>query len=166
MGLILGTAAYMSPEQARGASRRQAHGHLGVRRCALRDADGPRAFPGEDVTETMAAVVKSTPEWSALPADTPASVVSLMQRCLEKDCNARIGDIAVAQFLLSDSSSSNASGVSTVSTPTTTRARSTDAPRIVVCCRWLVAALALGIAGGWLLEKPNGDANSDFEVYR
>ena len=75
---------------------------------------GMRAFEGEDVTETMASVVKSTPNWAALPPDVPQHVVTLMQRCLEKDRNARIGDIAVARFLLSEHAQ-----VSAASTPLT-----------------------------------------------
>ncbi len=152
MGLILGTAAYMSPEQARGREVDKRTDIWAFGAVLYEMLTGARAFPGEDVTETMAAVVKSTPEWSALPPDTPASVISLIQRCLEKDRQARIGDIAVAQFLLSDGSSSSASGVSTVSTPTSTSARRTEAPRIARVLSLVAAALILGVAGGWLLK--------------
>ena len=66
--MILGTAAYMSPEQARGQAGRQARRHLGVRLRAVRDADGQRAFAGDDVSETLAAIIHEEPRWDALPA--------------------------------------------------------------------------------------------------
>jgi eukaryotic-like serine/threonine-protein kinase len=153
MGLILGTAAYMSPEQARGREVDKRTDIWAFGAVLYEMLTAARAFPGEDVTETMAAVVKSTPEWSALPADTPPSVVSLIQRCLEKDRHARIGDIAVAQFLLSDSSSSSASGISAVVAPASTKAGNTAAPWMVRVLPLVVAALALGVAGGWLLGR-------------
>ena len=102
MGVILGTAAYMSPEQARGRSVDKRTDVWAFGAVLYEMLTGTRAFEGEDVTETMASVVKSTPNWTAIPADVPPHVVTLIQRCLEKDRSARIGDIAVARFLLSD----------------------------------------------------------------
>ena len=102
IGVILGTAAYMSPEQARGRPVDKRTDVWAFGAVLYEMLTGARAFDGEDVTEMMAAVVKSTPNWAALPADVPPHVVTLIQRCLEKDRNARIGDIAVARFLLSD----------------------------------------------------------------
>ena len=100
IGIILGTAAYMSPEQARGRAVDKrtdvwAFGAVLYEMLARR-----RAFEGETVTDTIAAVVTSTPEWSALPPDVPPHVVTLVRRCLEKDRKLRIGDMAVARFLL------------------------------------------------------------------
>ena len=153
MGLILGTAAYMSPEQARGREVDKRTDIWAFGAVLYEMLTAARAFPGEDVTETMAAVVKSTPEWSALPADTPASVVSLIQRCLEKDRQTRIGDIAVAQFLLSDAASSSASGVSTLVAPASTTAKHAATPWVVRVLPLVVAALAIGGAGGWWLRR-------------
>ena len=102
MGIILGTAAYMSPEQARGRAVDKRTDIWAFGAVLYEMLTGARAFDGEDVTEMMAAVVKSTPNWSALPADVPPHIVTLIQRCLEKDRTARIGDMAVARFLLSD----------------------------------------------------------------
>ena len=146
MGLILGTAAYMSPEQARGRDVDKRTDIWAFGAVLYEMLTGLRAFAGDDVTETMAAVVKSTPDWGALPADTPAPVVALIQRCLEKDRNARIGDIAVAQFLLGDNASN---AVSRAGAP---RAWATTAGMIRVL-PWLLAAVALGIAGGWILGR-------------
>ena len=146
MGLILGTAAYMSPEQARGRDVDKRTDIWAFGAVLYEMLTGMRAFTGEDVTETMAAVVKSTPDWGALPADTPEPVVALIQRCLEKDRNARIGDIAVAQFLLGDNAST---GVSRAGAP---RARAATAGLLRVL-PWLLAAVVLGLAGGWFLGR-------------
>jgi serine/threonine protein kinase len=102
MGVILGTAAYMSPEQARGRPVDKRTDVWAFGAVLYEMLTRTRAFPGEDLAETIASVVKSTPDWTALPADVPSQVVTLIQRCLEKDRRMRIGDIAVAQFLLSE----------------------------------------------------------------
>ena len=99
-GVILGTAAYMSPEQAKGraADKRSDVWAFG---CVFYEMlTGTTAFPGEDVLDTLTAVMRSEPDWSALPARTPAQVRTLLERCLKKNRKERIGDIAVAQFLL------------------------------------------------------------------
>ena len=84
-GIILGTAAYMAPEQAKGkpVDRRADIWAFG---CVLYEMlTGRRAFDGEDVTDTIAAVVTKEPDWSRLPASTPPSVERLLRRCLEKE---------------------------------------------------------------------------------
>ena len=101
-GLILGTAAYMSPEQAKGrvVDKRSDVWAFG---CVLYEMlTGKRAFDGEDVTDTIAAVVRGEPDWTALPPDVPPQIRLLLKRCLEKDRRARISDIGVARFLLNE----------------------------------------------------------------
>jgi eukaryotic-like serine/threonine-protein kinase len=101
-GMILGTAAYMSPEQAKGraADKRSDVWAFG---CVLYEIlTGRRAFEGEDVSDTIAAVLRGEPDWNALPATVSAAVRTLVQRCLVKDRRQRIADISVAQFLLTD----------------------------------------------------------------
>src|SRR5712691_8192686 len=91
-GVILGTAAYMSPEQARGkqVDKRTDIWAFG---CVLYELlAGKRAFNGEDITEILAAVVKSEPDWQALPAATPTKISDLLRRCLQKDKNLRLRD--------------------------------------------------------------------------
>jgi serine/threonine protein kinase/Tol biopolymer transport system component len=89
-GVILGTAAYMSPEQARGRSvdKRADTWALGV--LVYEMLTGKRPFDGETVSDTLASVLKSDPDWSALPADTPANVRKLLRRCLAKDPKQRL----------------------------------------------------------------------------
>ena len=103
-GMILGTAAYMAPEQARGkpVDKRSDIWAFG---CVLYEMlTGERAFDGEDATVVLASVIKSDPDWSALPADVPVPVVTLLRGCLEKDRHARVGDIAAATFVLNHTS--------------------------------------------------------------
>jgi serine/threonine-protein kinase len=102
VGVILGTAAYMSPEQAKGrpADKRSDIWSFG---CVLYEMlTGRRAFEGEDVGDTLASVIKGDPDWSLLPSDLPPAVRTLIERCLAKDRRKRIGDIAAAQFVLTE----------------------------------------------------------------
>lgn len=105
MGVILGTAAYMSPEQARGraADKRSDVWAFG---CVLYEMlTGTRPFKGDDVSDTLAAVLKSEPAWDALPASLPSSIRALLQGCLEKNHRDRISDISTALFVLKRPSS-------------------------------------------------------------
>ena len=114
IGMILGTAAYMSPEQAKGrpADKRSDVWSFG---CVLYEMlTGRRAFDGEDVTETIAAVVRDQPNWTRLPPDVPEQVRLLLKKCLEKDRRARVSDIAVARFLLAESIPSTAASTASL----------------------------------------------------
>ena len=91
-GMVLGTAAYMSPEQARGKSvdKRTDIWAFG---CVLYELlSGKHAFHGEDTAEILAAVVKTEPDWSRLPTTTPPTVRLLLKRCLQKDRTLRLRD--------------------------------------------------------------------------
>ncbi len=102
LGVILGTAAYMSPEQARGrvVDRRADVWAFGALLYEM--LTGRRAFPGDDVSDVLATVLKTEPDWSALPAETPPSVRRLLHRCLEKDPRRRLSAIADARLELDD----------------------------------------------------------------
>ena len=98
VGMVLGTAAYMSPEQAKGrpADKRSDMWAFG---CVLYELlTGKRAFEGEDVSETLAEVIKANVAWESLPTETPAPVQRLLRRCLTKDTRGRIGDAGVARL--------------------------------------------------------------------
>src|SRR5712691_8687768 len=97
-GTILGTAAYMSPEQARGKSvdKRTDIWAFG---CVLYELlTGIRAFEGETTTEILAAVLRGDPDWQALPETTPLSIRALLRRCLQKEMNKRARDAGDARI--------------------------------------------------------------------
>jgi serine/threonine-protein kinase len=100
VGVILGTAAYMSPEQARGkaAAKRSDIWAFG---CVLYEMlTGKQAFAGDDVSDTVANVLKSEADCQLLPADVPPAIRTLLKRCLEKNGQQRIADVSTVQFLL------------------------------------------------------------------
>ena len=101
-GLILGTAAYMSPEQAAGKAvdKRSDLWAFGV--VLLEMLTGRQVFNGETVSHVIAAVLKDEPDWSALPTDTPDSIRRLLRRCLEKDRKRRLDSAAAARIDIDD----------------------------------------------------------------
>ena len=102
IGLILGTAAYMSPEQARGkAVDRRAD--LWAFGCVLYEMlTRQRAFGGDNPTDVLAAVVTTEPEWTRLPAETPAAIRTLLRRCLEKNRARRLDSAVAARLEIDD----------------------------------------------------------------
>jgi Tol biopolymer transport system component len=154
MGMILGTAVYMSPEQAKGkpADKRSDIWAFG---CVLFEMlTAKRAFDGDDLTETIAAVVRGEPEWTALPRDTPPQVRVLLKGCLEKDRKVRIGDIAVARFLLDQGAVLAASAAGTSAVPSKAVSRTW---RILP---WALAGLIAAAAAVtiWMSGRPGAAA--------
>jgi Tol biopolymer transport system component len=97
-GVILGTAAYMAPEQARGKPVDK-RADLWAFGCVLYELlTGRRAFAGDEISDVLAEVLKSDPDWRALPLDTPPAIHRLLRRCLAKDRKARLSDAAVARL--------------------------------------------------------------------
>ena len=129
--IILGTAAYMAPEQAKGrpVDKRADIWAFGV--VLFEMLSGRRLFHGDDVSETLAEVLKTDPDWNALPAATPSVVRRLLRRCLERDPNKRLHDIADGRLEIEDAISSPAAAPS--GTPPGSRTRE----------RWLWAAVVI-----------------------
>ena len=118
-GVILGTAAYMSPEQAKGraADKRSDVWSFG---CVVFEMlTGKKPFEGEDVSDTLASVLKTEPDWMTLPANLPPAIRTLLTRCLQKDRLKRMADISVAQFLMDEAATPGVAtgGASAVVTP-------------------------------------------------
>ena len=150
-GVILGTAAYMSPEQARGrpVDRRADIWAFG---CVLYEMlTATRAFAGEDLTDTFAAIVRGEPEWSTLPAETPPAIRQLLRRCLEKDPKERLPSIGSARLEIKDvMASSSSSGFAVAATQPVARRRRGKA------FAWIAAAVALvgaaAVTAAWSLR--------------
>lgn len=101
-GMILGTAAYMSPEQARGRAVDRRADIWAFGAVVFEMLTGRRAFPGDDVTDTIVSVVSKEPDWSALPTATSPALRQLLVRCLKKDPRARLRDIGDARVQIED----------------------------------------------------------------
>ncbi len=145
-GMVLGTAPYMSPEQARGKAvdKRTDIWAFG---CVLYEMlTGRLAFPGETMSDAIAVILEREPDWSAIPTATPAPALHLLHRCLEKDPRRRLRDIGDARTDLDAGAS--------------VESRQDAAPPASVSARlpWAIAALsliALGAAVLWNARKPS-----------
>ena len=147
-GVILGTAAYMAPEQAKGraADKRCDVWAFG---CVLYEMlAGRRAFDGDDVSDVLATVLKGEPDWSAIPRDVPAHVTAIIKKCLTKDRKARIPDISVVRFLLNDARTAPPAASAIVAAPARSRARIG-----LIAGAISIASLAVGGGAAWLATR-------------
>ncbi|MBI4265380.1 MAG: serine/threonine-protein kinase [Acidobacteria bacterium] len=140
VGVILGTAAYMAPEQARGKAvdRRADIWAFG---CVLFEMlTGRRAFDaGETVSDAVAAILKNDPDWKALPPDTPPHIITLLRRCLQKDPQKRLPHVGLARIEIDDAIAAP------LEQPSRTPGLSSQALRERL---WRAAALSIAVAGG------------------
>ncbi len=151
-GIILGTAAYMSPEQAKGkpCDRRADVWSFGV--VLYEMLAGRQLYSGETASEILAAVIKEEPDWSALPANTPPTIRKLLRRCLTKDPKRRLQAIGEARIAIEEyATDPNADSV----VISTIAARPADWRRLLP---WTLAGLfllaaALALWSPWRTEK-------------
>ncbi|MEQ1760972.1 MAG: protein kinase, partial [Vicinamibacterales bacterium] len=121
-GMILGTAAYMSPEQARGKAVDKRADIWAFGAVLFEMLTGHRPFAGDDVTDTIVSVVSKEPDWSALPSAVPAHVSQIVRLCLRKDPKQRVGDIRDVRMALDGAFESTAPHVAAVVAGRTARA--------------------------------------------
>jgi Tol biopolymer transport system component len=150
-GMILGTAAYMSPEQARGKAVDKRADIWAFGAVLFEMLTGTRAFPGEDITDTLAAVVRAEPEWTLLPAGLSPALVTYLKRCLHKDPKQRIPDIAAMRLALE--------GAFETAAPQTPGTAVQPAPASTRMLPWAVAAALVIVAavtafGWWRATRP------------
>jgi Tol biopolymer transport system component len=145
-GVILGTAAYMSPEQARGkpVDRRTDIWSFG---CVLFEMLAARQTfeGGETVTDTIAAIIKNEPDWTVLPGDTPPHIRALLKRCLQKDPKRRLRDIGDARLEIEEGATGAGPAQSDVAQGFSAQGRSDVAKRRLLV-PWIVASVAALVA--------------------
>ncbi len=150
LGVILGTAAYMSPEQAKGKAVDRRADIWAFGAVLFEMLTGRQTFAGETVSETLASVMKDEPDWNSLPASTPARVRDLLRRCLVKDPKQRLRDIGDARIRLEEELSGAPDATTHGATEASAKRRIPLVPVAIVA---LVAA-GLGVAVGFVLRKP------------
>ena len=155
-GTILGTAAYMSPEQARGKTVDKRTDIWGFG-CVLYEClTGAKPFPGETVTDILGAIIHVEPNWEALPPQTPDRVRRLLQHCLEKDAKKRLRDLGDARIELDEAmaasrpAAAETPGAAAAATRDTTTRRTAIAATVGV-----VLGAAVGI-GAWQIVAGPG----------
>jgi len=156
-GVILGTAAYMSPEQARGkpVDKRADIFAFG---CVLFEMlTGGQAFRGDTISDTIASVLAREPDLNALPDSTPRALRRLLERCLDKDVTQRLRDIGEARIVIDNMRSGKVDEPETAAVAAAPVARRGGSAAIA----WVLAGVfAIAAAASWLL-KPAGEVATD-----
>jgi serine/threonine protein kinase/Tol biopolymer transport system component len=162
-GRILGTPAYMSPEQARGLAVDKRTDMWAFGCLMFEMLTGRRAFDGDTVTDTLARILDCEPDWTLLPAESPSSIRRLLERCLRKDARKRLHDIADALIEIDESipAASQAAG---------SREALSGRPRrywLALIAASLLAGVLLGSAGLGVWQArtpPTADDSLEFEI--
>ena len=156
-GTVLGTAAYMSPEQARGVhvDRRTDIWAFGVIMFEL--LTGKRLFEGETTSDTLAAVLRADPEWGLLPVAEAPGLCRLVERCLERNPKQRLRDIGEARIFLQDGSGSGSHlSFSHLAPPNVAADAVRGRAPALLLVGVTAACLALGLLVGWkVLGRPS-----------
>ena len=146
VGGILGSPAYMAPEQAMGRTVDR-HADVWAFGMVLYEMlTGVRPFQGISVSEALAAIIKSDPNWDALPSGTPILITRLLRRCLAKDPRQRLGDMRDARLDIADALASPAAGAAPATPRSARRERlAWMATAVGLCAATVLALLAFGI---------------------
>ena len=147
MGMVIGTAAYMAPEQAKGKVVDKRADVWAFGAVLYEMLTGQKPFVGDDVSDTLALVLKFEPEWDALPADTPARIRQLIQTCLQKDPKQRVHDVADVRLAMEGAFETGAQAAGSVAAVAPAPWRRV---RLVLATAVVVSAVAA--PAGWLLK--------------
>jgi eukaryotic-like serine/threonine-protein kinase len=152
VGVVLGTAAYMSPEQVKGNALDK-RSDIWAFGCLLYEMlTARRAFRGADLAATLASVLKQDPEWQALPPDLPGSVRTLLAQCLTKDRRQRIADMAIVIYVLDE--------LARPSSSTRGAAVRSRGLRPLAAATWMaLGALLTGVVGWAILQSRTREAS-------
>jgi Tol biopolymer transport system component len=154
-GVILGTAAYMSPEQAKGRTADKRSDVWAFGAVFYEMLTGRRPFEGEDLSDTLAAVLKSEPDWNALPADVPVHIRILIQRCLAKERRQRISDMSVVLFVMTEAATLVPATAVAVALPPTPMPPPLWRRLVLPTAATIVVGAAVGTAV-WFSMRPAG----------
>jgi len=152
-GVVIGTAAYMSPEQARGKAVDKRSDVWSFGAVLYEMLTGRRCFEGETVSDVLAAVLRQEPDWSRLPPETPRGVPLLLRRCLERDPRQRLRDLGDA-WIVADAAAA----------PVVVAPRARSRTPLWLTAAAVVLALALGFAAARRLA-PRSPASSGTAVH-
>jgi serine/threonine-protein kinase len=155
-GVILGTAAYMSPEQARGkpVDKRTDIWALG---CVIYEMlTGKQAFAGDNASDTIAAILRGEPDWQALPAGTPQRIRVLLERCLRKDSRQRLNDAADARIEIEDAAADPPAPV-----PVPSRSMNRRPSALILA---LLAGAAIAGVFAWIFTRVSSETPSPMHL--
>ena len=144
-GMILGTAAYMSPEQAKGRTVDRRADIWAFGAVLFEMLTGQRAFAGEDISDTLANVLKMEPAWERLSADVPARIQQVLRSCLQKDPKQRLGDMQSVRLALEGAFETPAAQT----TGTAAQPASASIRRLPWAAAAALAVLLLAASFGW-----------------
>ena len=162
-GVILGTAAYMSPEQAKGRAADKRSDVWAFGAVLYEMLTGQRPFAGEDISDTLASVLKSEPDWNALPADVPPHIRLLIQRCLTKDRRQRMADISTALFVMSEAANLTPPPLLASGQMATVERRALWRRLLMPIAAAILLSAIVGTAV-WLMMRPGGARVTRFAI--
>ena len=162
-GQVIGTPSYMSPEQARGRTVDKRADLWAVGCILFEMLSGERVFGGDNISDTLVNVLQVEPDWSLLPSDVPAPLVKIIERCLQKDVDARLPDAGMIRIELEDLiGGKSGSVVASAIGPTLSRNRKSN--RVLITFS-LAAMCAIGIFIGSVMNGSDESANGVAALY-